>query len=293
MKPNLYFNSLPDPATDISSGKQNVLRAAISLQRLQEDIGSYYIDSKIELEDYVIAKENDRDVFFRELFYLEKGHNTEDITKLNYILAKFNKCEKINIEETECNYRLEELNISSPILEKAFKDDAMVFSFASESYWEEDFLSFENQNERLPNIWGQEDLSSLKEWIEEFNRRKSSFSERLEREFNAVICCDIPSNLGREGKIKILNALTTAKAINHKPGQAEILQVWQGSRTDYGSLLELRPQGIRVFYIYYDGKIAIGNFYFKGSGNDMHLERKAAKKAIKRINAHIKEKENG
>lgn len=293
MKPNLYFNSLPDPATDISSGKQNVLRAAISLQRLQEDIGSYYIDSKIELEDYVIAKENDRDVFFRELFYLEQGQNTENITKLDCILEKFNKGEKINIEETECNYRLEELNISSPILEKAFKDDAMVFSFASESYWEEDFLSFENQNERLPNIWGQEDLSSLKEWIEEFNRRKSSFSERLEREFNAVICCDIPSNLGREGKIKILNALTTAKAINHKPGQAEILQVWQGSRTDYGSLLELRPQGIRVFYIYYDGKIAIGNFYFKGSGNDMHLERKAAKKAIKRINAHIKEKENG
>lgn len=285
MKPNLYFNSLPDPATDISSGKQNVLRAAISLQCLQEDIGSYYIDSKIELEDYVIAKENDRDVFFRELFYLEQGQNTENITKLDCILEKFNKGEKINIEETECNYRLEELNISSPILEKAFKDDAMVFSFASESYWEEDFLSFENQNERLPNIWGQEDLSSLKEWIEEFNRRKSSFSERLEREFNAVICCDIPSNLGREGKGKILDALTTAKEINHQPGQTGILRAWQGARTDYGSLLELRPQGIRVFYIYYDGKIVIGNFYFKGSGNDMRLERKAAEKAIKKINA--------
>lgn len=285
MKPNLYFNSLPYPATDISSGKQNVLRAAISLQCLQEDIGSYCIDSKITLKDYVIAKENDRDVFFSELFYLERGHNTENITKLEYILTKFNTGKKISIEEIECNYKLEKLNISDPILEKAFKDDAMVFSFASESYWEKDFLSFENQNEKLPNIWGQKDLSSLKKWIEEFNRRKSSFSERLEREFNAVICCDIPSNLGREGKGKILDALTTAKEINHQPGQTGILRAWQGARTDYGSLLELRPQGIRVFYIYYDGKIVIGNFYFKGSGNDMRLERKAAKKAIKKINA--------
>jgi hypothetical protein len=162
-------------------------------------------------------------------------------------------------------------------------------SFATSTCWKTDFIEFEGQEkERLPNIYGQEDLSTINSWIMQWRDKKNSFIDKLKEKFNAIICKGIDLHFTQNQEKQILNAFTTARKDKYQPGHVCALKAWKG-RTKYGTLLELRPKGIRVFFVYYGEKVIIGGSYIKGAGNDNNLESKAAQKAIQAINnEHIR-----
>jgi hypothetical protein len=288
MLPDIYFNSDVGPADNFELGMQCVINTAIALRGLKEEIGNGHILYSIEIKSFPIANETGTPKYIQDIFNtVSKNYpHKEHIDYLKYLLVKFSSG-KIEINSPAV-LTLEGLEASSPVLEHALNENAMALSFATDGYWKKHFIKFTNSEKKLPNIWGQEDFTEIKEWLRSWHDTQSAFTENLKRKFNTIFCGNVESNFAfaQDEQTSIINALNSAQRIGYECGQIAELRAWQGEETIFGKLKELRVlgKGIRIFFINKDNGIIIGGCCRKGRGQTTKLQKKEANKAIKKIN---------
>jgi hypothetical protein len=294
--PDIYFNGETGACGSLLYAAGAVINAARALSSLDKQTGRCFIEYNVNLKSHTLAVENGLDKYLADVFrLLNTGARAEDITLLQYLLQKFDKGTKINIDGEICTFSLKKPDLhESKILECAFKKEGMALSFATNDCWKTDFIEFQEQTGLLPNIWGQDDLSGIKSWLEHWHKKNDSFAGKLKRQFNIGVCenADFSFSGGEQEAVK--DGFEKARQIKYQPGKLPVLNFWRGDKSKCGYLLELRVGNIRVFFVCRGESIIIGGVYRKGQrGNDEDskhdLETKAAKRAIKNIDAYIEE----
>ncbi|MDR3244619.1 MAG: hypothetical protein LBT79_07710 [Elusimicrobiota bacterium] len=289
--PDIYFNSDVGCANKFEIGKNCVIDAAKALFVLDKELGCAYIEYSTEIRSFKIAQENGVAKYIQDIFPVINKERGANIDILRYLLEKFSKGNKVNPQKYN-EWIIDELDLNSPILECAVKNNAMSLSFAADGFWKKDFIKFKRQDKQLPNIWGQKNLSPIKNWIEQWYKNNDDFTEILKREFNIKFCQQVENDFifNASQQDKIISILSNAKNANYQYVR-EQLELWKGDETDIGALKELRmvSDGIRIFLVYHNKELIIGGIC-KKSGQSDKLQQKAARKAVERINLYVKQR---
>jgi hypothetical protein len=283
MKPDVYFNNEVGVANTFENARLCILDAAQALFKIDKEIGDVCVQFHVDFGSLNISQENGNPKFMQDLFFV-KGKNLD---LLRYLFNKFSKGKKINPQGYN-SLSIKGLSLNSEILEYALENDGMVLSFATDDFWKKDFIEFCEIEKSLPNIWGEQSLFSVKNWINGWHKDKDLFIDLLKRDFNLELCDEVKNDFQfsfiQENKIK--SCFNKAKDIQYECGKIKELNSWQGSKTQVGVLKELRvlSEGIRIFFINYNGELIVGGSFKKGAGQTDKLQQKAANKAISNIN---------
>ena len=165
-------------------------------------------------------------------------------------------------------------------------NEGMLLTFATTAVWERDFVSFVDRYERIPNIWGQDDIGSMLQWVKEKHKRRTSFIDELKNLYNVTICGSCLENNDYNSKDWeiIFDKFRLADNRSYIPDGDLIKKFYD---IQAGALCELIVTGsIRLFFINLDSQILIGGKYQKGQGDDEIAQQRAAKIAKQRINAY-------
>jgi len=120
----------------------------------------------------------------------------EERAKLLLLLNSLNKGIMVDndvLEECE-NWTIRELGLPSPFMEYAARNDGMLLSVATADDWKLDFFTFQENDIKLPNLWGQDDLTPLTAWIYVRVAKENNYLSILENRFDCQFCNASVSN---------------------------------------------------------------------------------------------------
>lgn len=216
------------------------------------------------------------------IFELSQKFGKNDRTLWNIFLEALSHGNIIEIPE-KSSKTLKGLDLPSPLLEYAAAKKGMALSFATDSYWENDFILFNEDDKSLPNIWGQTDLHSITAWLKTFYRENESHFNAIQKNFNVCFCCnniDSLSFTGNQWEL-IYDAFDKASKYNFEVFPPLI------KRWDSSPLLYIRERNhtsftIRIFFVKCKDRIYVGDIYHKNTDNTLK-EEAAADKSWKAI----------
>jgi hypothetical protein len=288
----LYFNPYPGAAESEEEGINLAVAAADALSRLQNEYNSELYpktpDTTVDLKPskFILVRNLGLVLSIGNIIYKTGNEKREKLRKL---LSFFNNG-KI-IDENELihvdDWILSILGTPAPVLELAAKNKAIALTIPTEKEWRVDILNFTGRQEKLHNLWGQEDISAIIKHCLEANK---DIPDRFKIQFNADFCSGALNSAPDSAlweKLGFFKTMENAKKVNYRPC-VRFIKSAQVDKTKHGSLLELRCMGSghRIFFVYRENcspEILIGGFYQK---NESQSESEAIKMAKKRIDEY-------
>ena len=198
----------------------------------------------------------------------------------NFLRILCEDIKKGNSIETPTTYSkiLKEMELPSPFLEHAFNQKGMALSFASNEYWENDFIEFED-DAQLPNIWGQTNFDKIYQWLDDYYRQEKKFYDGIQKLFNVEFCCkEIKSSTFTPYEWEIIfNTFKKANENNFETTD-NLIKDWYG----LPPMRYIRDKNhsdftLRIFFIKKNNKIYVGKIYHKNTNNTLKEEAAAVK----------------
>jgi len=294
---DIYFNPYPGVAKTEEEGLHLAIGTADALLRLKKGCGGIVFlgntfESKSDLPPsrFILVRNQCTDFSIGSLMF--KTSNVER-EKLRSLLDLFSKGRILNDNELlkADDWIVSIINAPAPILELAAKNKAIALTIPTEPEWRVNIFKFDNRQETLHNLWGQNDITAIiSHCIESIKNIPARFSAQFNAEFcgNALSSAPDYTSWDNFGFFRIMES---AKKRNYKADDDLIKSAQGVEKTKYGALLELRlkTSGCRMFFIYREGhspEILIGGFYKKGTGDDSKAQNQAIHNAKKRIDEY-------
>ncbi|MCL1994396.1 MAG: hypothetical protein FWG66_15740 [Spirochaetes bacterium] len=290
----IYFNPFPGAAKTEEEGIRSAVMAADSLLRLKKECSGVSLSAKttnpeVELppSKFILVRSKNGEFDIGSLMF-KTGNAERD--KLRLLLLSFSQGKIVVSDEIlkAENWILSApaLGVPAPLLELAVKNKAIALTIPTEQDWCVDKIEFENQQEILHNLWGQSDLSIIKQHCID---SISNIPDRFCNQFNATFCTGAlnsapPPQLWENSGF--FQKMERAKERNYAV-DSKLVKSLVDADTKYGSLLELRmhSEGQRIFFVHRKDsspEIIIGGFYGKSSGE----QNAAIQQAKKRIDEY-------
>ena len=281
----LFFNN-EIGFVDREEGIQALLKAASAYQSLHKHFAGMTSHKGMGGE-LRLFRENEIEYRLKDcLPFLEKT----DKEKVCLLLSSLSK--GLIIDETafaECeNWIVFEIGIPSPFMEYAARNTGILLSVATAECWKQHFFTFQENDRKLPNLWGQDDLSQLTAWIHDQQTKIGSYLAILKDQFNCRFCFSTLSNTmldSTEWKV-VLELFRRSQKQNYEPTPSGYpTKGLSGFATKYGAMVELRHQssGLRIFLVATQNGPFVGGIYKKGMGVSQH---DAINRAHIRINTY-------
>ena len=283
----LYFNPYPGAAKSVETGIQLIVDVADALHRLEKDLQNISLAGKFAETDmppskFILIRGVRGDTRIKDVIFRIEAANRE---KILFLLRKFDKGKVIDSTDMKDieNWVVTNIGTAAPILEFAAKNKGIALTLPTEPEWGVDVIEFEGRSDFLHNLWGQKDLSRLRDHcvntLEDVPKR---FSVRYCAQF-----CDGALNSAPDyylwERFEFFDKMDKAKKRDYKVDNDLIKNVGD---TKYGTLLELRcyGPGHRIFFIFRKNanpKILVGGFCRKSGGANQNA---AIKDACERVN---------
>jgi len=288
----IFFNPYPGATQNRDVGIQCILDVADALlclrNGLNDDLLSVCsVDNDLSLSNFIIIREAYATLQIHDVLRYVKDRN---IDKIKLLLQWFSKGKIIdsndmtNIE----NWILKNIGTAAPILEFAAKKSGIALTIPTEPMWRVDIIEFEGRKEILHNLWGQKDLSVIREHcINAINNVQERFSVRYNAKFCEGALNSAPENRFWD-ELGIFRQMDKAKKCRYTPDNVLIKKL-ENCETKYGPLYELRclSTGLRLFFVVIDNastEILVGGFYQKSKGIK---QNEAIDNVCKRIDKHL------
>jgi len=184
------------------------------------------------------------------------------------------------------NWIVSLIGTAAPMLELAAKNKAMILTIPTEPEWRTDIINFEGRREELHNLWGQKDISALRDHcVNALEDAHDRFCIQFHAEFCDGALNDAPHQSLWE-RYSFFTNMWRAKKRNYSVDNKLLKNVGQ---TNCGILFELRclSDGQRIFFVYRAGcspEILVGGFYQKSESKS---QNEAIETAKGRINQHL------
>ena len=164
---------------------------------------------------------------------------------------------------------LKEINYPSPFLEYAFNQKGIALSFASDKYWENDFIEFNEDNAQLPNIWGQTNFDQIYKWLNRYYCEEKKLYDGIQNCFNVEFCCNDITPLSFTPYQWEMIYQTFQKASEKNFERTDpLIKDWEGrSPMRYIRDKNHSDFTLRIFFIKKDDKIYVGEIYHKNTDN--------------------------
>ena len=247
------------------------------------------LDAYIRIRIHIGSFTQEKDSFQKIAIHYDKGKVFSFISLINKMDGKYKNYFKLLTEgitkgnsidpPTIHTKTLKGINIPSPFLEHAFNQRGMALSFATDIYWENDFIEFNEDNAQLPNIWGQTNFDKIHEWLDNYYIQENNFYEGIQNLFNVEFCCkDIKPSTFNLYEWKMIyetfkkahekNFEKTDKLIKDWGGLPPMRYIRDRNHSDFT---------LRIFFIKNDNKIYVGQIYHKNTDNTLKEEAAAVK----------------
>ena len=163
----LYFNPYPGAAQSVEAGIQIIADVADALHRLEKDLQNIslsgrFADFDASPSSFILIREARGDFRIQDIIFKVEVPKRE---KLKFLLIKFSKGKVIDSSEMNDieNWVVSNIGAPAPILEFAARNNGIALTIPTEPEWRVDRIEFNERDEFLHNLWGQEDLSKLKD----------------------------------------------------------------------------------------------------------------------------------
>ena len=280
MNLNIYFNPYPGKSKNKESAKACLLATAKSFKQISDyrKVETHDPEEQDSIKCFIIFEDKHGAHYTPAEFIREfSGRDSLLVSLLFTKIAKGTQLYNDALSICE-DLILKDLDVPAPVLEYALRNDGMALTISDDKDWKCDFFYFIDHPDSLPNIHGQNDCSSLFEWITSWEKRNASFIEILEKQFNAIV---IPEALNkivptRQEEKEIIETFGKKKHANYAIDDHMV----KNFSTKYGVIREFKHKGFRVFFSMYDQKPIIGGFYRKSASIK---QNKAGEEAAKRL----------
>ena len=247
------------------------------------------LDAYIKIRNHIASFTQEEGSFRKIAFYYEKGNMISFFSLIKRAGKDYNNHFKLLTEHINKGNSisspaihtktLKVINLYSPFLEYAFNQKGMALSFATDIYWENDFIEFNEDNAQLPNIWGQTNFDKIHEWLNSYYCQEKSFYNGIQNSFNVEFCCkDIKPSTFSPYEWEII--YDTFKKANEKNFEKtdKLIKDWE----DLPPMRYIRDRNhsnftLRIFFIKKDDKIYVGQIYHKNTDNTLKEEAAAEK----------------
>jgi len=285
----IFFNPYPGAAKNEEEGFQLAVATTDALLRLKSEyvniqLTSHFSETGGDLPPSRFVLVRDANVEF----YLDSFKNKKEYhDKLLLLLDFFSRGRVINTDDITRaeDWILSILGTSAPVLELAAKNRAIALTFPTEKEWRVDLLDFSGRQEKLHNLWGQEDISAIITHCIEENK---NIPDRFKISFDADFCPGALNTAPAPAfweKLGFFKTMELAKKVNYKAG-VKCIKTLQGiEKTKHGPVLELRfvSSGHRIYFTHREKcspEILIGGFYVKSQAQSEGEAMKIARKRI-------------
>ncbi|MCL2151857.1 MAG: hypothetical protein FWH57_02690 [Oscillospiraceae bacterium] len=164
--PDIYFNSETGAATDINKALRCIIRTAQCLKKLDKYITDLYLESTVSgIRSFPIYRDvSGTTGYLQEIYGIANGN---DKGELQYLTAKLLMSKVVDLD-IESDWIIEGIGATSDLLHFVAVNNGMLLTFAMIDMWERDFICFVSHSERIPNIWGQERIDGITQWINDY-----------------------------------------------------------------------------------------------------------------------------
>jgi len=283
----LYFNPYPGAAQSREAGAQNVVAVADALHRLKSEMGDALSGATMEgdfrMGEFILVRESGVSFKINDIIHLANNIEREKIKLLLTLFSRGKIIELNEMPEIE-NWILKNIGTTAPVLEMATKESGMALTVADETEWRVDVIEFEGQREILHNLWGQRDLSSLKDHC--VNSIKN-VKERFLIRFDATFCNGAPASAPEDYLWESYGFFSEMDKARKREFEVDKHLIKNVGNTKHGILRELRcyGDGWRIFFAFRKDrspKVLVGGFYNKSAKASQDA---AIQEAIQRVNS--------
>lgn len=288
--PDIFFNPYPGAAADIDTGKQILVKTALAVETLRSSIvDAFNPEGDGPISNFTLVRDSSIgcQLNINDLLPSIGGQERTVVSRFYSLFSRGRVLSKEMLDDYD-KLTFKVLDTPAPVLEFAIKNDGITASFATEQIWKNDFLEFVEIEHKLPNVWGQEDLTQITAWIEDWYQRNNGYIEELKRKFDADIC---------KGSIKsgdlcktewdiIFEKISEARERNYDVDGYMVKDV---DITSYGPMKQIKHEGtgLRLYLSISGDRIIVGGLYKKGTGSlktEKIVQGKAIIKARNKIN---------
>ncbi|MEA4991089.1 hypothetical protein SDC9_12479 [bioreactor metagenome] len=287
--PNIFFNTEIGQAASMEAGKQALLQAADIFYKMNKHCSTVYRECH---DAGLICLIRDGNGFTHSIKDCIRSIPKDSLSK---VMLMIHGLDRGSVIDTQCyeniaDLTVDQLDVQSPLMEYAARKNGMLLTIAVTEDWKHNFFTFrEEASLKLPNLWGQDDVSPFEQWITNWYKKYISPITDLLRRCEDLIICPraLPevdftpqewSNIAqhferaRERDYAVDNNLIKNLLPNH---------------TKYSPLFELRllADGIRVLFSLQEHKPIVGGYYRYGTG-ESKVRDDNSRTAITRINAY-------
>lgn len=247
------------------------------------------LDAYIKIRNHIGSFTQAEGSFQKIAFYYDKGNVISFFTLIKKVGKDYNDYFKLLTEDINKGNSitppkiyaktLKGIDVPSPFLEHAFNQRGMALSFATNEYWENDFIEFNEDNAQLPNIWGQTNFDNIHKWLDNYYCQENRLYEAIQNSFNVEFCCkDIkPSTFNPYEWEMIYDTFKKAHEKNFERTD-KLIKDWVGlSPMRYIRDRNHSDFTIRIFFIKKNNKIYVGQIYHKNTINTLKEEAAAEK----------------
>ena len=181
--PELYFNSEVGCSDTEEHALYCISRTLSAYNEIKKHLSCLYQEQGA-FAKMRLCSESGKGSFISEFFHkVDKQTQTQLAVLLHDISKGSVFCPPNTHTKT-----LKSLDIPSPLLEYVLTQNGMTLSFATDAYWESDFIEFNECGAAIPNVWGQTDFSSFAAWLKEHKKHKTKFFLQILQDFNIEFC---------------------------------------------------------------------------------------------------------
>jgi hypothetical protein len=269
----MYFNPYPGAVKSIEEGSALAVKVADAFYRLKKELRCARLSGRFAVSDtppsrFILVRRAQGDQYgIRDILFMVSPHDRE---KLKLLLNEFSMGRIIASDDMDDieNWVVANIGAPAPILELAAKSGAIALTIPTEPEWRVDVIEFKGKDKPLYNLWGQEDISRLKDYcIDALANTLDRFSARYRAKF-----CDGALNSAPDFRLWQSLGFFRNMAKAHEHGyEVDSDLIKNVGSTKYGTLRELRCLGTgwRIFFVLIkdiNHEILIGGFYSKNGG---------------------------
>ena len=287
--PNVYFNTETGQAENIERGTQALMQTADVYHRIKKHFTTIYRDYHNFNVFYIASDTSGFKYNIKACLPGLSSHDSDKVKLMLYGITRGSMLEPQNLELLD-EWIVEQLDVHSPLMEYAAKQNGMLLTIAVTDDWKHDFFTFKQEASRkLPNLWGQKDISPFEQWLESWYEKYCSPLEGLFRNCGDLTICHraLPEDAFTSQEWRnIAQHFIRASKRNYAVDR-DLIKNLLPHKTKYGPLHELRlvSDGIRILFSLREGKPIVGGYYRYGTG-EQRVRDNNSKTATTRIDAH-------
>lgn len=281
----LYFNSEVGDAITKKKACDAITATANSYYEFIRKCKSVKISAISNISEFRLYYTGDYGITIKELLHLLDESSKNMILIMLKALSNGKKLNSEFLEKESENWEIQGIGCCSPLLEYAAKNEGIMLTIATTPDWEQDFFHFNKKEDiKLPNIWGQEDLSHAFAKYQYHLKQSKNYEDFLLFKYQCKLCngaikkTDLVDNEWR----CLLELMERAANCSFTPTSTTYpIKSLAPIKNIHGTLLELKhDSGIRFFLTKGKQGPIIGGYYKKTMGISQ-------KNAIDRANTRI------